>query len=347
MGDGDHNKTKPGLVSVVMPCYNRAKFLPEAVGAIRGQTYTDWELVVVDDGSTDETKQVLDSLTRDLADRVRYVKQDNGGAYAARNTGIDHARGEYLALYDSDDLWLPHHLEDCVKVLVDDPAVSWVYAAARKVDMESGREWCDNHFREGGRPHPMLALHTRQSGKARVFDDADTVRCGIEHNLCCLLQTGVIRASVFAGRRFVAHYRNEGEDELFPLRVMKAGHRIGYIDEVHLVYRAHAENASSVAVGISVEKRLRITAAAARGYEELAGDIGLTPEERNALRRRLANEYFWKRGYATLWPSGRRCEAMSEMTRGLGKWPWSLRMWKTWAVCAVKRLIRPRPAVCQ
>jgi len=95
------------LFSVVIPSYNRASLLPEALGSVASQTCDDYEVIVVDDGSTDNTKEVVESHKLP----VRYVYQKNQGAGAARNRGIAEARGEYIAFLDSDDTWLPWKLE--------------------------------------------------------------------------------------------------------------------------------------------------------------------------------------------------------------------------------------------
>src|SRR4051794_19288059 len=126
-------------VSVILPTYNRAKFLPQAFASIKSQTFTDWELIVVDDGSTDDTRSVVEEQTRGWAQPVRYHRQENRGAYGARNAGLDLTRGESVAFFDSDDVWLPHHLADCAAALADNPDVDWVYGASRIVDQETGR----------------------------------------------------------------------------------------------------------------------------------------------------------------------------------------------------------------
>src|SRR5437762_11880112 len=100
---------RPPAVSIILPTYNRSKFLPQALASIRGQTFADWELIVVDDGSSDDTGELVRALTADVRQSVRYGYQQNQGAYAARNTGLDLARGRYVAFFDSDDVWLPHH----------------------------------------------------------------------------------------------------------------------------------------------------------------------------------------------------------------------------------------------
>ena len=94
-------------ISIILPTYNRADVLSRAVDSVRRQTCLDWELIVVDDGSTDGTGAWLATL-RD--ERIRVLRQDNAGVYHARNAGLRAARGEYIAFLDSDDEWYPHFL---------------------------------------------------------------------------------------------------------------------------------------------------------------------------------------------------------------------------------------------
>lgn len=101
-------------VSVIIPTYNRANMIGEAIQSVLDQTYTDWELIVIDDGSEDNTHQVVNSI---LEPRIRYLYQENKRLPGARNTGIRVARGRYIAFLDSDDLFLPHKLERQVKQL--------------------------------------------------------------------------------------------------------------------------------------------------------------------------------------------------------------------------------------
>jgi glycosyltransferase involved in cell wall biosynthesis len=95
-------------ISVVLPCYNRVDFLAKSVPSVLNQTYKDWELIVVDDGSSDGTA----TYTSEIKDsRVHYIRQENAGVAAARNAGILASRGEWIALLDSDDYWMPGKLE--------------------------------------------------------------------------------------------------------------------------------------------------------------------------------------------------------------------------------------------
>jgi len=91
------------MVSIVLPTYNRAQFLPAAFASIANQTFTDWELVIVDDGSTDNTADVVRSF--EATQPVRCVRQENRGAYAARNRGLDEATGRY-SLVNTCNEWI-------------------------------------------------------------------------------------------------------------------------------------------------------------------------------------------------------------------------------------------------
>lgn len=118
MAHRDPGPPDPGLpeasprVTVVIPCHNSLRWLPETMRTVMGQTFSDFEVVLVDDGGDED----LEGWTGSLGDdRVRVVRQDNAGVSAARNRGISEARGELVALLDSDDLWFPHTLDALVQ----------------------------------------------------------------------------------------------------------------------------------------------------------------------------------------------------------------------------------------
>ena len=94
--------------SVITPAYNRAYILPETISSVLRQTFTDWEMIVVDDGSKDNTHEVVNKITDS---RVRYIYQENAERSAARNNGISNALGKYICFLDSDDWFEPNHLE--------------------------------------------------------------------------------------------------------------------------------------------------------------------------------------------------------------------------------------------
>ncbi len=112
-------------VSVVMPVYNGAKYIGEAIQSLIAQTCSDWELIIIDDGSTDATAQIALSISDP---RINFAQQPNAGAGAARNAGIARASGKYLAFLDADDLYLPTALESNIQFLDSNPEMGLVYS---------------------------------------------------------------------------------------------------------------------------------------------------------------------------------------------------------------------------
>lgn len=112
-------------VSVIMPSYNTASLIGEALDSVFAQSYQNFEVIVVNDGSPDTTD--LERVLQPYLERIVYLKQENRRACGARNNGISHAKGEYLAFLDSDDCWTPGYLQSQIKQLEADPSVDMVY----------------------------------------------------------------------------------------------------------------------------------------------------------------------------------------------------------------------------
>lgn len=118
------------LVSVIMIFLNAEKFIREAIESVRSQTYPHWELILVDDGSSDASTDIALSYARQHPDQILYVEHDghqNRGMSASRNFGIKKSRGEYIAFLDADDIYLPHKLEAQVALLATQPKAGMVY----------------------------------------------------------------------------------------------------------------------------------------------------------------------------------------------------------------------------
>lgn len=109
------------MISVVIPAYNAGGFIKRTIDSVLAQTYRDYEVIVVDDGSTDNTAEAV----RSYAGKVRYIYQENAGDGPARNTGIRAAKGDWIAFLDHDDEWLPQKLELQMKLLDRNPALRW------------------------------------------------------------------------------------------------------------------------------------------------------------------------------------------------------------------------------
>jgi glycosyltransferase involved in cell wall biosynthesis len=123
------------LISVVMPCFNAQDYLREAVDSVLAQTYDNIELIVIDDGSTDRSLDLL----QDYGERIRVIRQANRGPYPARNLGVAESRGELLAFLDADDWWSPDCLEKLAGALAAHPQAAVAYCGWQNVGKDGGR----------------------------------------------------------------------------------------------------------------------------------------------------------------------------------------------------------------
>ena len=116
------------LVSVIIPCYKQANFLPDSIGSVLNQTYTNWECIVVNDGSPDNTSEVVNKYISDYPEKnISLLEIPNGGLSFARNRGVEASRGEFILPFDSDDKFHPEYFERFVEMLLLNPDISFVY----------------------------------------------------------------------------------------------------------------------------------------------------------------------------------------------------------------------------
>ena len=124
------------MVSIIMPSYNTASYIKESIQSVLNQTYTNWELIIVDDCSTDETEEVLATITDS---RIKYFKnKENSGAAISRNKALREARGQWIAFLDSDDLWLPNKLEKQINFMKNN-GYKFSYTNYEEIDMASNK----------------------------------------------------------------------------------------------------------------------------------------------------------------------------------------------------------------
>lgn len=125
------------LVSVIIPAYRAEAFIAETVRSVLAQTHQHLELIVVDDGSPDQTGKVVQTCTSDA--RLRYIRQENAGVSTARNNGFAQSKGEYIAFLDADDVLLPSNLAEKLAHFASDPDFGLVHADMQVIDAESNR----------------------------------------------------------------------------------------------------------------------------------------------------------------------------------------------------------------
>lgn len=124
------------MVSAIIPAYNAAKFLPAAIASVQQQTYMNWELLIINDGSTDDTVEIVREHQKksDVGDRIHLINQTNQGVSAARNQGIASSRGKIIAFLDADDQWLPDKLHQHLQHFQSNPSLGVSFAQVEILD---------------------------------------------------------------------------------------------------------------------------------------------------------------------------------------------------------------------
>lgn len=206
-------------VSVVIPTYNYGRFIAEAIESALAQTYTIAEIIVVDDGSTDETEDVV----RRFGEKVRYIKQQNAGVCAARNIGVESSTGDFIAFLDADDIWLSNKIEKQVAKFAEDMEFGLVHCGMREFDNATG----------------VTIRQHLEGGEGWVADDLllweKPVVIGPGGSL--LVRRDVINAVGGFDTDI-----NVGEDWDFCYRVARH-YKVGFVRETLVDYRNHGVNA--------------------------------------------------------------------------------------------------------
>ncbi len=239
-----------GVVSVVIPSYNRAYCLPRAVDSVLGQTYPHVEVIIVDDGSTDDTAAVV-SARYGGDPRVRYHRQDNTGISGARNAGLARVTGEYVALLDSDDEWLPWKLELQVACMRAHPEVGMTWTDMLAVDpqnqimetaylrtMYDAYRWfprSEDLFKQS-ETLDRLAPRAADIAPGRNFYRGDIGAQMLMGNVVHTSTVVLTRERAEAVKTFREDLRHAGEDYEFHLRTCRLG-SVGYLDVSAIRYQ--------------------------------------------------------------------------------------------------------------
>lgn len=223
------------LASVVIPCYGQSRFLAEAISSALEQDYPNKEIIVVDDGSPDDTLQVASSF----GDRIVYIRQCNSGAAKARNVGIQASRGEYVAFLDADDICLAGRLSMQARILDQDPRVGLVASDAHLIDPTGAR----------------CGLKSRVSGAPRRASDFrwETV------SYCATTSSVMVRRECFESAGYfeesVGAHSAGGEDWLQWVRIAQ-GYPMVYLPLPMIGYRLHEANVTRLKEGLDHQNRL-------------------------------------------------------------------------------------------
>jgi glycosyltransferase involved in cell wall biosynthesis len=248
-------------VSIVMPAYNVAPYIGETLESVFAQTFTDYEVIIVNDGSpdTEEFERALEPFRN----RIRYLKQENRGAGAARNIALRAARGEYIAFLDADDVWLPHYLEEQIKS-IKRADCDLICADAILFDQSP---FAGKTFME------LLMSTASPTGRITFL--------GLVSAEQSLVTSGVLarRQPIFNVGLFDESLRNSQDFDLW-LRLVHSGARLEYHRRVLLRYRWHEGSLSGDDVNRN-KRQLRV-------LRKIETDYDLDPAARKEVSRAIA-----------------------------------------------------------
>jgi len=254
-------------VSAIIPVYNCERYVGDAVESILAQTFPAHEIIVVDDGSSDATRQALDRFGASII----YVRQKNAGEPAARNTGMRRATGEFIAFLDADDLWLPDKLQAQMDLFAAHPKYSLVYTDMMTFNdqgilVESVRASRRRTYR-GGRVFPQLFQETLFGSGSVVFRKS------------CLDTVGGFDESFFVGSDYEMWLR------------MARHFEFGYVDKPLLRYRQHAQMSTQTLGQVPQDGMpwlAKVLTSILARYPEAVAELGQA-----AINRRLGLLYMW------------------------------------------------------
>jgi glycosyltransferase involved in cell wall biosynthesis len=247
----------PPKISVVIPAYQSAEHVSETLESVFAQKFREHEVIVVNDGSPDTAafERAINSRLEDII----YIKQQNQGAGVARNTAIEHARGEIISFLDSDDIWMPEYL-----------ASQFIFLQRHGFDMV----YCDALLFGMRSAYRRTFMETAPSVGEANFDSILDLKCNVITSGTMVKKAAVIRAGMFETERVLSH------DFHLWLRIAQQGYKIGYQAKPLLKYRVHLDSLS----GDSVKRVEREIAA----FERVDRTIALTDDQRARVQARIA-----------------------------------------------------------
>ena len=244
--------------SIIIPVYNVGAYIEQTLTSVFAQTLRDFEVIVIDDGSTDDTADRVKAFSNH--DALHYVYQTNAGPAAARNTGLELAKGQLIAFLDSDDLWHPRKLEAHLEQMQNHPNLGMSF------------NWFEVFYdRPGGqRVAPWFAPPANPTLQWVDF---------LERNWTGTSSTVIVRTESLDRRRFDARFRT-GEDYHLWLEIAQAGWEIGFVPEVLTVYRKRHSSLTVNYVQIALDELYVMEEA----LQTCASNV--QPQVRRAIMRR-------------------------------------------------------------
>jgi len=306
-GAGVSHRNATPRVSIVIPAYNVAPFIEETLATVFAQTFDDFEVIIVNDGSpdTEEFERALEPFI----DRIVYLKQENRGASAARNTAVRAAQGELVAFLDADDLWSPNYLAEQISFMREfDCDLACADAMIFGVSADAGRSYMDS-LMESAPPEGRVSF------LELVNADRSLITSGVMVRRDLVLEVGLFDEAL----------RNAQDFDLW-LRLVRHGARLAYQRKVLLSYRSRANSLSGDAIN-SHRRELLV-------FDKIEQSYEFTPAERLEVtdvirRRRALLEYELGKLYLVARDFARARQSFAKANSLQRSWKPGLALWLT------------------
>lgn len=245
-------------VSVIIPVYNAEKYIKKTIQSVLDQTYKDYEIIVVDDGSTDSSEKILSQFKN-----IRYFYQENSGVSASRNKAIEESRGRYIALLDQDDIWYPQRLEKQILALEKNSDAGIIYADCNYIDAED---------------RVILRLFEKQKAySGRIFEQLAL------DNFIPIPTVLIKKEALNKAGLFCEDYTFAEEYDLF-LKIARF-YNVVFVNNVLAGYRIHDTNLSKDTEN-SLKEDIKVTKYVMSKYQEEIKNI------KNKLKKKLNGLYY-------------------------------------------------------
>ncbi len=279
--------------SVIIPTYNRSALVKEAIESVLRQSYTDFEVLVVDDGSADDTRSVVKQIPDS---RITYCYKDNGGQSSARNLGLVRAKGEYVAFLDEDDLWPPNYLETVVNQLDANKDYGATYT--RVVDLQPDGE-------------------KRELSSSERYRSGCITKYFFDFSPCLMPSATCFRRSVWKNVFWDEHLKRSPDYDVF-LRISTKT-KFLFVPSVSVTKRWYAENLSSV---FSPEGAIDVAHILERFYFHLGGNKYVPLR---MAKRKISHRY--RKAAKISYTLGNRRAAISLLKKAIRYYPLDIRLY--------------------
>ena len=285
------------IVDVIIPAFNAAKFLPFALDSVAAQDFQDWQIILVDDGSTDNTRDIVAPYLDRFGAKMKYVRQENRGLPAARNTAIRSSDSEFIAILDADDIWLPCRLTESVKSFAGNREIGLSYGRVLWMDGDGnilhnfrvnpnivrGNIASSIYKREVDLPCPTVAFRRQCIEEVGLFDE--TMRATEDRDLWLRI---ALRYKVVAIPKVIAYYRTSASSMSRDLNRMLTA-QMTFIQKHY-----GAPGCGSIARQIAI----------ARAYKQRAESLSDRNQSGQALKSALRATLLWPFGLDNLRTTG-------------------------------------------